>query len=319
MLRQRTPRIATDSPLRETTSIAQLEMMEVFTISLPGQRVLDVEVSGPSDGIPLVYHHGSSTSGEQFGFLKRAAHERGLRLVSFSRPGVGGSTRLAGRSVVDSVSDVAAVLDHLGASRSLQFGWSGGGPHTLAAAARLPERVTGAAVMCSVAPYEELGEKFFAGMGQDNVEEFRAALEGEEAIRPSMEAQAQGMRSAGSGEVREILMGLLSSADRALATEELAADIGASWAESLRNGVDGWVDETLSYLAPWGFSVEEIAVPVTVWHGTDDLAAPIGHGEWLAKRIPGATARLLEGHGHVSILLTSVDQALDELVATLDD
>ncbi|WP_189929395.1 alpha/beta fold hydrolase [Streptomyces sulfonofaciens] len=290
---------------------------EPIALSLPDQRLLDIEVSGPSDGVPLVYYHGSSTSGRQFRFLQRAAHDRGLRLVSFSRPGVGTSTRLPGRSVVDTVNDVAAVLDHLGAPRSLHLGWSGGGPHALAAAARLPERVAGATVMCSVAPYEELGSEFFVGMAQSNADEFNKALQGEDAIRPAMEDEAQGKRSAGAEEVRQILMSLLSPADRILATAETAADIGASWAEGLRHGVDGWVDETLSYVKPWGFSVREIAVPTVVWHGAEDLAAPFAHGAWLAQHIPGATSHLLKGHGHMSIFLSSIDRALDELLSTL--
>ncbi|MDX3074063.1 alpha/beta hydrolase [Streptomyces sp. MI02-7b] len=294
-----------------------METIRMFTIPLPDQRLLAVEVSGPSTGVPLVYHHGSSTSGTQFRFLQRAAHDRGLRLVSFSRPGVGASTRLPGRSVADTANDVAAVLDHLGASNSLQFGWSGGGPHALAVAARLPERVAGTVVMCSVAPYEELGSDFFAGMAQSNVDEFKRALMGENLLRPSLEDDAQKMRSASAEDVRQILMNLLSPADRVLATKEVAADIGASWAESLRHGVDGWVDETLSYVKPWGFSVQEIAVPTAVWHGAEDLAAPFAHGTWLAQHIPGATAHLLEGHGHMSIFLASVDQALAELASTL--
>lgn len=238
-------------------------------------------------------------------------------MVSFSRPGVGASTRRLGRSVVDTVEDVAAVLDHLGASRSLQFGWSGGGPHALAAAARLPERVAGAVVMCSVAPHEELGPEFVAGMAQSNADEFNMALQGEDAIRPSMESSAQEMRSASVEDVRQILMSLLSSSDRALATDEVAADIGASWAVGLQHGVDGWVDETLSYVKPWGFSVREIGVRTAVWHGSEDLAAPFAHGAWLAQNIPGATAHLLEGQGHMSLFLASIDQALDELLNTL--
>lgn len=100
-------------------------------VELPDGRLLQVEVSGPADGPPLLFHHGTPGSARPFGQIRRAVHAHGLRLVTYSRPGYGTSTRLPGRDVAQVVEDMRAVLDRLGASRCLTAGWSGGGPRDL--------------------------------------------------------------------------------------------------------------------------------------------------------------------------------------------
>ena len=101
------------------------------------------------------------------------AEARGIRLISYDRPGYGGSTSQPGRSVADSASDVRTIAGALGIDRLAIWGYSGGGPHALACAALLPELVSAAATLASVAPYDAPGLDWFTGMGQDNADGFR--------------------------------------------------------------------------------------------------------------------------------------------------
>jgi pimeloyl-ACP methyl ester carboxylesterase len=286
-------------------------------IELPDGRGLDVVVSGPDDGTPLIFHHGTPGSVIRFRAIERAAHERGLRMVTYSRAGYGASTRLPGRDVAAVVPDVAAMLDHLGASRCLVAGWSGGGPHALATGAGLPDRVAGVLVIAGVAPYDAEGLDFLAGMGEQNVEEFGQALRGEAAHRPTLEAEAEGLRSTTVAGLIEQLATLLPDVDRAVLNAEFGEHMLASFAEALRLGVDGWLDDDLAFTRPWGFALDKIAVPTFVWQGSEDLMVPFAHGEWLAGAIPGVTAHLERGQGHLSIAVGMIDAMLDELVATL--
>ena len=159
-------------------------------LMLTDGRQLDVSVTGPQDGVPLVFHHGTPGSGVQYEPLAHTCADRGLRLVTYSRAGYGASTRRPGRRVVDEVDDVRAVLDALDADRCIVAGWSGGGPHALACGARLGERVAGVLSIASVAPYAAQGLDFLAGMGADNIEEFGLALQGEAALRPYLDKAA---------------------------------------------------------------------------------------------------------------------------------
>ena len=286
-------------------------------ITLADGRRLDIAVSGPSDGLPLLFHHGTPGSAHQYRSTARAAHDRGLRLVSYSRAGYGRSSRHPGRTVADIAADMAAVLDELDAPRCVTAGWSGGGPHALATAAGLPDRVTAALVIAAVAPFDAPGLDFLAGMGQQNIDEFGLAVEGEAALRPFCQAEAAQLRDADPVGIVSAMATLLPEVDRAALTEDFGADTAASIRDGLASGIDGWIDDDLAFVRPWGFDLASIGQPTFLWQGSADLMVPFAHGQWLSNAVPGVRAHLLDGQGHLSVAVGSVERMLDELVATL--
>ena len=288
---------------------------DAHQVTLPDGRRIEVSVSGPADGLPLIFHHGTLGARTPIRVLQRAAHRRGLRLVALTRPGYGHSTRKEGRKVADVVEDTAAVLQALGADWCLVAGWSGGGPHALACAARLPHAL-GALVIAGVAPADGQGLDWMAGMGQDNVDEFRAARAGPGALREYLDAQRVLLKDVSTDDITASLESLLPPVDRAVLTDELAQDLAASFHEALVEGVDGWLDDDLAFLSPWGFHLREIDIPTAIWQGSEDRMVPSSHGEWLSTRIPGTSAHLTPGEGHLSIAVGAIDAMLDELVQT---
>lgn len=288
--------------------------MEAFEqVHLPDGRRLDLRVSGPADGLPLVFHHGTPGAVTPKRALERAAHARGLRLVTTSRPGYGNSTRQPGRSVVDVVADTEAVLAAVNAERCLTMGWSGGGPHTLACGARLAAAAA-VLVVAGVAPHQADGLDWLAGMGEDNVIEFSAAVQGEDQLRPYLLQQREQLRDIRAADIVGSLQSLLPDVDREALTGEFGEDTAAGFREAVRNGVDGWLDDDLAFAKPWGFSLAEISVPTMIWQGSADLMVPFAHGRWLASRVAGASTHLEEGEGHLSVGLGKLDAMLDELV-----
>jgi pimeloyl-ACP methyl ester carboxylesterase len=283
-------------------------------IELDDGRRLDLWVSGPIDGLPLVFHHGTPGAGTPIRALERAAHDRGLRFATFSRPGYGSSSRLRGRRVADVVPDTAAVLTAIEADRCVVAGWSGGGPHALACGARLGS-AAGTLVISGVAPYGLADLDWMAGMGDDNVAEFGAALLGERTLRRMLEGLRGHLKDTDTAGILASLESLLPDVDKAVLTDEFAEDMAASFAEGLRHGVDGWVDDDLAFIEPWGFDFDELSGPVMIWQGSLDLMVPFAHGEALASRIAGASAHLKEGEGHLSIGLGAMERMLDELVS----
>ena len=245
--------------------------------------------------------------------MARAVHERGLRLVTTSRPGYGDSSRQAGRSVVDVVADTKAVLAAIGAERCVVGGWSGGGPHALACAARLDEALA-VLLIASVAPYEADGLDWIAGMGEDNVTEFEAAVQGEGRLRPYLEQAREQLRDVAAAGIVASLGSVLPEVDRAVLTDEFGEDMASSFHEALRIGVDGWLDDDLGFVKPWGFDLSEVSIPTMIWQGSADLMVPFAHGQWLFSQLPHAVVHLEPGEGHLSIGLGAVDRMLDELV-----
>jgi len=292
--------------------------MPLQQLTLPDGRMLDLLVSGPDDGVPFVLHHGTPGSFVPIRGLERQVTGHGLRYVQWSRPGYGDSTRLPGRTVVDVVADTEAVLAALGAERCVVAGRSGGGPHALACAARLPQAAS-VLVIAGVAPFEAEGLEFLAGMGQDNLDEFAAALEGEDALRRYLGAQQEQLREVTPDEIVGAMASLLPEVDRRVITDEFGEDLAAHFREAVRLGVDGWLDDDLAFVRPWGFTFDEIRVPVQIWQGSADLMVPYAHGQWLAAQVPNADVHLVEGQGHLSVANSDEETAaiLDALTAPL--
>ena len=288
---------------------------EILSLDLPDDRVLEVTVSGPPDGVPLVWHHGTPGCGRQFRFRQQEAHARGLRYVTYTRAGAAGSTRDPGRTVADVARDIEAILDHLGVERCVVGGNSGGGPHALATGALLSDRVAAVLCVCGIKPYVGQAD-FLDGMGEANVEEFNLALEGEEALRPFVMADREGIIDADPEGIIETLASLLPEVDRGILRSEAGVDV----IKGLQGGVvevDGWIDDDLAFTRHWGFEVADIAVPTYVWQGSADLMVPFHHAEWLAAHVPGAVPHLLDGEGHFSVLVGRFGAMVDELTRHL--
>lgn len=266
-------------------------------------RTLAYEQQGDPSGAPVFVLHGTPgcrLSGQHPDTDK--VSEAGLRLITYDRPGYGGSTRQHGRSVVDCVADIVTIADELGLERFAVTGTSGGGPHSLAAAARLPDRVTRAECNVGPAPYGAQGLDYFDGMDPENVKEIGWALEGEETLVPELEREAQKDLARLDEDPASVLAEFnLSEADRAvLALEVVQQRMRTSFREAMAQGVGGWVDDDIAFISPWGFELTEIDVPIQIRYGATDVLVPAGHGAWLGTHVPNAIVQVDHGAGHMS-------------------
>lgn len=284
-----------------------------ITVLATDGRALEVLVTGPEDGFPLVYHHGSPTGAVPFPILDRAAAARNLRVVAYSRPGYGESSPRPEGVIADDVTDVTAILDHLGVDEFVTLGWSGGGPRALACAALLPGRCRGAVSLAGVAPYDAEGLDFFADMGEQNVEEFTVAAQGVGPLEEWLAEASPEMFSVTADQVAGALGDLASDVDKAALTGEFAEHLAAAARHAGRQGIVGWRDEDFVFLRPWGFDLGSVTVPVSVWQGRHDNMVPFAHGVWLAEHVAGARAHLYDDEGHVSLVM-QLDRILDDLI-----
>ena len=284
------------------------------TVSLSDGRSLEVAVQGANEGVLLIFHHGSPGAAQPFEPFHRAAAERGIVLAFPSRAGFGGSSRQVGRTVASAAADAAALADHLGHERFLTAGWSGGGPHALACAAVLPDRVSAVASVAGVAPYDAEGLDWTGGMGEDNQFEYPLAAQDPAGLLEWMEPQTEPMSRIEPDEWVRRLDSLMSDVDARSVTGAFGEYLAGSYRSAFRDGPWGWYDDDLAFVGDWGFDVADIRVPVSVWQGRQDLFVPITHGEWLAANIPGARAHLRPEHGHLSLGVGAFGEILDDLL-----
>ncbi|HSS67776.1 MAG TPA: alpha/beta hydrolase [Nocardioidaceae bacterium] len=287
-------------------------MPDYQLVRTPDGRDLEVLQSGVPDGRTVVYHSGTPTGSVPFPSLDDAAAERGLRVVTYCRPGYGNSTSRPGRTVADAAADTATILDQLGVDAFLTIGWSGGGPHALACAAMLPGRCGAAASIAGVAPYGVDGLDWTDGMGPENVEEFAATAAGIDELTAHL--AKENLAGVTAESVAASFGELVSEVDRAALTGPTAEYIAGGFGRAVLHGTDGWRDDDLAFMADWGFDVALITTPLSIWQGAHDQMVPYAHGQWLAEHVPAARVHLLPDDGHISLSLR-LGEILDELVS----
>jgi pimeloyl-ACP methyl ester carboxylesterase len=265
-------------------------------VTLADGRTLEVHDAG-GDGPVVLWHNGSPHTGALLPPVVDAARARGLRLVGYARPSYGGSTPDPSRDVARAAGDVARLAEALGIGAFAVMGASGGGPHALACAALLSERVTGAAVIASPAPYTEAFD-WFAGM--QDPRGLRAGREGREARAAHAEREEFDQES-------------FVAADWAVLEAEWAP-LGQDAMAAGQAGPDGLIDDDVAFTRPWGFELEDVHCPVLVVQGGLDRVIPPSHADALLRALPNGELWLRPRDGHVSIL-RAVGVALDWLRA----
>jgi pimeloyl-ACP methyl ester carboxylesterase len=286
---------------------------DVFQIPGPDGRTIEVLTGGDPDGFPLLFHNGSPSAVAPFASFDEQVTRVGLRHVTFSRPGYGASSpRPAPGRYVDDVVESVAVLDHLGIGEFITLGWSGGGPRALACAAVLPDRCLAATSLAGVAPYGAEGLDWFAGMAEENWDEYHAAEAGPEVYGPFVVEHMLPMLHATPEDMAGALGGLVTSVDKAVVTDEFADWMSRTFNHAAAQGEIGVRDDGIAAVRPWGFELGDIRVPTAIWQGRQDAMVPFAHGEWLATHVPGTQAHLFEDEGHLS-LVAKLDEILTDL------
>ncbi|MEV6424306.1 alpha/beta fold hydrolase [Streptomyces sp. NPDC051662] len=266
-------------------------------------RVYDTGVDDSDGALAVFWHHGTPNIGAPPAPLFPAAARLRIRWVSYDRPGYGGSSPRPGRDVASAAGDVAGIADALGIHRFAVMGHSGGGPHALACAALLPDRVLGVIGVAGLAPFGAEGLDWFGGMTDSGVASLRAAAEG----------RAAKERHEASGAAYDPEFTPADQAALAGAWSWLGEVVGPAVAA----GPAGLIADDLAYVAPWGFDPARVGAPVLLLHGGRDRIVPSTHGQWLASHCPSAELRLSPDDGHISVL-NSAEAALEWLRARAD-
>jgi pimeloyl-ACP methyl ester carboxylesterase len=261
-----------------------------------GRRVVLVQVGTPNAGV--LYH----------GWVRDAAG-RGLTLITYDRPGYGGSSGQLGRMVADCAQDVRRLSEVVGFDRCVVWGLSGGGPHALACGALLDGLVAAVATIGSPAPFDAPGLDFLAGRSEEDREDHELFLSDRAEWDRRGEQQRAELLAMSAGGLAEQWSAGKSAADGAVLHGEFGVWLHQAVQAAVASSMDGWTeDEIALFHSPWGFDPASISIPVKVWHGLEDRFVPFAHGGWLAEAIPGAQAELRDRDGHFAVVAERIGE-----------
>ena len=235
---------------------------------------------------------------------------RGYSAIAIGRSGYAGSSAKPGRITIDIARDVAGLADFLGITSMVNVGLSGGGQHAIATG--LDPRSVGVVTLGSLAPFAEMGDDFYKGMQQADLNEYADAL------RDINDLVKRFQGWVGS-EMGENFVEAEPSPNDKKAQESPSWNILFDSLEYTMNAGWDWVaDDYSSYLKPWGFDPRNVKVPVVIWQGGQDKNVPPQHGKWLSEHIAGSTLNLIEGESHIGLFVNYEQQAMQSAIDLLN-
>jgi len=272
--------------------------------TLPDGRQLCWRQWGDPDGRPVLRLQGTPGSRLSLPPLHVEWADRGLRVIMADRPGFGLSTRLPGRCVLDIADDYAVLLDELDLDSVAVFGVSGGGPHALAFAVRHPHRVRALSVVAGVPP---LRDEDAALLPKANATSYELAKAGWDALHRFTEHEREVMLADPVLGLRASMLHAPTDDQRVMSEPawQQAHSIGVR--EALRQGGEGWTDEVMAILSPWGFEPEDVKADVVWWAGEADINCPIVAVRRYVSRLPAGDLHVWEGAGHLRQYLRAND------------
>jgi pimeloyl-ACP methyl ester carboxylesterase len=272
---------------------------ENLTLRLCDGRTLGYAEYGAVGGKPVLVFHGGLGARVQVRVAHAPALARGIRIIAPDRPGQGLSTRQLGRTIADWPGDVRELADALGIARFAVVGISGGGPYAAACASALPERVSRAGIISGVAP----------GAGHELANGLRRRARGLVSLvldRPGVTRAVMDLAAVPCRSVPERIFALaralaLPADQPTLRRPEVAAALSTGLREAFRQGGQGVADELLLLMQPWTVRLDQIRVPVRLWHGDADAMVPVAMGRYFAQAIPTCRAEFVAGGGHYMV------------------
>ena len=278
--------------------------MENHKLKLQNGRNLSYSVCGDEKGKPVFFFHGWPGSRLAMGAFDSIFKSAGLRVISCERPGVGLSDFQTNRALLDWPDDVVALADSLGIEKFSIFGHSGGGPYAIACAYKIPDRMDKVFILAGLSPVDRPNatqDMMFSNRLLFNTAKFSKWL---------LSIVLGIMANMGGEKFLATMVKSIPEIDK-MAISQIGEIVGKDFGEGIRQP-DGFVNDFYIITQNWGFKIEDIQKPITIWHGEADVNVPIQMSQYLTEKIPNATLKIIPKQGHF-LLYTQMEEIIKNL------
>jgi pimeloyl-ACP methyl ester carboxylesterase len=291
-------------------------MSEESLIRLENGGAIAFEEYGDENGLPVIFCHGWPSSRTMARLTDKAARELGIRIISPDRPGISGSSLQPNRKLLDWPPFVQRLVDGLDIGEFRVLAVSGGAPYAYATARAMPERVRTIAIVSGAIPIVDLPGRegllplycWMLALYRTRPQLLRKLFY---VARPILSLQLPVL-------LRPLLLKLLmlrpcdeDSLRDSAAFEAVFESQRRAW----RGTAEGVMADAQIYAQPWGFRIEEVRVPVRLWHGTQDRAFSVRLAEEVARQLPNCQAHFVDGAGHYSLPIRHMREILEDLIS----
>jgi pimeloyl-ACP methyl ester carboxylesterase len=285
-------------------------------VQLQDGAVIAFEEYGDPNGVPVIFCHGWPSSRTMARLTDEPARDLSIRIISPDRPGISGSSLQLERKLTDWPRVVERIVGHLGVREFRMLAISGGAPYAYATAVAMPQRVQSIAIVGGAPPMAELVDaegllplyRWMLALHRTRPRLLRRLFY---LVRPVLSLRPP-MR------FRPLLLKMLMlrpcDAESLRDTEAFEA-IFESQRRAWRGSAEGVMADAQIYAQPWGFAIEDVRVPVRLWHGKEDRAFSVHLAEEVAKRLPNCKARFVDDAGHYSLPIRRMREILDDLIS----
>lgn len=277
------------------------------TIEIKPGRLIGFAEYGDPNGLPVFYFHGFPGSRLEASRFHDTAVSNRFRLVGIDRPGMGLSSLDKKRSILDWAVDVESFADLLGIDKFSVIGYSGGGAFVAACAYAIPHRLNGAAIVSGMAPFDNLDSRVGMARGQRIANQLIKVAPWFSTVMMLVTARMLKNPS----KMIELMIKQLPAVDQLLFRDPGSAKaIINSALEAFNSGVAGPSQEMRLLINPWGFDLQNVTYPVSIWHGTLDAQVPVSHAKIYANLMRCAKLNILENEGHHSLIKNHIEKIL---------
>ena len=281
------------------------------TVKLSDGRSLSFARFGDPSGKPVFYFHGFPGSRFEAQSNHEAFLNAGIQILALDRPGIGHSTRKNKRKLLDWPDDVVEVAKILNLEKFSILGVSGGGPYALACARAIPGYLDKVTVACGLGPLD--APNATSGMMLSNRVLFRYARFFPPLLRLVIFMMVQQLSSKSANGLKKFIEGLPEPDRLVLSKTDSQGFVLASAVEGVRQGSGPLLDEIGIYSKFWGFKLEDLRVPVSLFQGEVDIDVPTSMARYQAKMIPSCELNLYPDDGHFSLLVNHIDEIIASL------
>ena len=286
------------------------------SVPLENGRVIAFEEYGDATGVPVIFCHGWPSSRTMARLTDEAARDLGIRIISPDRPGISGSSLQPDRKLIDWPRVVERLVNHLDLGEFRVLAVSGGAPYAYATARAMPERVRAIAIVSGAIPIADLTNRkellllyrWMLALYRTRPQLLRKLFY---AARPILSVRLP-------VRLRPLLLKLLmlrSCDEDSLGDSAAFETVFESQRRAWRGSAEGVMADAQIYAQPWGFRIEEVRVPVRLWHGNEDRAFSVRLAEEIARQLPNCKARFVDGAGHYSLPIRHMREILEDLIS----